>query len=94
MPGPRVPQRFFVARAMAPMAGATVSQSPMVTTIDVTYPNGRMPTSPPTMPAKIICSREPEEVLHVRLPTVHRSLSRRDSATIYREVGRWLIGER
>src|SRR6266511_2400999 len=41
---------------MAPMAGASVSHSPMVTTIDVTYPNGRMPASTPTMPAKIISS--------------------------------------
>ena len=36
------------------MAGARVSQSAMVTTIEVTYPNGRMPTSVSTMPAKII----------------------------------------
>jgi hypothetical protein len=43
-------------RLAAPMAGASVSHRPMVTSIDVTYPNGRMPTSAATMPAKIISS--------------------------------------
>jgi hypothetical protein len=39
------------------MAGASVSQSPIVTTMDVTYPNGSMPTSVLTIPAKIISSQ-------------------------------------
>ena len=33
------------SRPPAPMAGARVSHRPMVTSIGVTYPNGRMPTS-------------------------------------------------
>ncbi len=45
---------FLGTRATAEMAGAIVSQRPMVTTIDVTYPNGRIPTSVYTIPAKII----------------------------------------
>ena len=42
------------SRPPAPMAGARVSHRPMVTSIGVTYPNGRMPTSVSTMPAKTI----------------------------------------
>jgi hypothetical protein len=42
---------------MAPAAGATASHSAMVTTIDVMYPNGRIPTSSPTMPANSISSQ-------------------------------------
>lgn len=41
-------------RATAPIAGANVNQSPMVTTIAVTYPNGWIPTSVRAIPAKII----------------------------------------
>jgi hypothetical protein len=63
LPHPQVPKDvcwpfcdglFPGGRPTAPMAGARVSHRPMVTTIEVTYPNGRMPTSVPTMPAKII----------------------------------------
>src|ERR1051326_1230609 len=39
------------------MGGPRTSHRPMVTTIAVMYPNGRMPTSPPTMPAKSIKSQ-------------------------------------
>jgi len=38
---------------MAPTIGAAVSQSPLVTTIDETWPNGRMWTLLWTIPAKI-----------------------------------------
>src|SRR5690348_14418850 len=48
---------FAGARPTAPMAGARVSHRPMVTTNAVMYPNGRIPTSSPTMPAKIIKSQ-------------------------------------
>ena len=44
-------------RPTAPMAGARVSHKAMVTTIAVMYPNGWIPTSAPTMPAKIISSQ-------------------------------------
>jgi hypothetical protein len=44
--------------AIAPIAGARVNHSPIVTTIEVTYPKGRIPTSRCTMPAKIIKIQE------------------------------------
>src|SRR6202012_3371541 len=43
-------------RPIAPMAGARVSHSPIVTTLEVTSPNGRMPTSEAVIPAKIMSS--------------------------------------
>jgi hypothetical protein len=50
--------RALPARAIAPAAGATASHSAMVTTIDVMYPKGRMPTSRATPPANSISSQE------------------------------------
>jgi hypothetical protein len=42
--------------AMAPAAGAMTSQTAIVATIAVPYPNGLMPTSSDRIPAKIIVS--------------------------------------
>jgi hypothetical protein len=51
-------QLFFPGvRPTAAIAGATASHRPMVTTMAVRYPNGRIPTSLPTMPAKTIKSQ-------------------------------------
>lgn len=41
----------MVARAIAPMAGVTASHKPIVTTMDVMYPKGRIPTLWATAPA-------------------------------------------
>src|SRR5215467_143983 len=44
-------------REMEPITGATVSHRAIVTTIDVMYPKGRIPTSMSTTPAKSISTQ-------------------------------------
>ena len=80
-------------RMTAPMAGARVSHRAMVTTIEVRYPNGRIPTSVQTMPAKTISSHAltknigPAAMSLTNASTINHLPSRRPGSAITDRAG-------